>query len=90
MKKVITLFLVVILAFSLVACNMGKDKNNTATNPPANTGNNSNGTNDTNNNNNKPNTNNNSETNANTKNTESMLESMIPDISTNVNTEGQP
>ncbi len=95
MKKIIALFLVVILAFSLVACNMSKDKNNESTNPPVNSGNNSNdtngntnGTNGTNNNNNT-NGNNNSGT-GNTKNTESMLESMIPDVSTNVNTEGQP
>lgn len=95
MKKIIALFLVVILAFSLVACSMGKDKNNTSSNPPANSGNNSNDANGTNNNNangnnNSGNSGNNSNnSNNNTRNTESMLESMIPDISTNVSTEGQ-
>lgn len=89
MKKIIALFLVVVLAFSLVACNMGKnkDKNNSTANPPVNSGNSTNGTNGTNNN--SGNNSNNSNNSGNTKNTESMLESMIPDISTNVSTEGQ-
>lgn len=86
MKRVIALLLVAILAFSLAACNMGKDKNNSTNNPPANSQN-SNNTTDKNNQNSNNSANNNN--NNNTKNTENILESMIPDISTNVNTEGQ-
>lgn len=72
MKKIIAIALVMLVALSLVACNMGKDKDNmTDTNAP------SSPMNDNNNQNN------------NTKDTESMLESIIPDVSTNVSTQGQ-
>lgn len=71
MKKIIAIALVMLVALSLVACNMGKDKDNmTDTNAP------SSPMNDNNQNNN-------------TKDTESMLESIIPDVSTNVSTQGQ-
>ncbi len=88
MKKIIALFLVAILAFSLVACSMMKDKTDTTTNPPANSNNANNNSANAGESGNSGNSGNagNSD---NTKNTENMLESMIPDISTNVSTEGQ-
>lgn len=85
MKKIIALFLVAILAFSLVACSMMKDKTDTTTNPPANSNNANNNSANAGNSGNSGNAGNSD----NTKNTENMLESMIPDISTNVSTEGQ-
>ncbi|MBR3987914.1 MAG: hypothetical protein IKK10_01260 [Clostridia bacterium] len=98
MKKVIALLLVALIAFSLTACSMGKKDNVVTGTNAANSGNNatnqngsgnntpSNGNNNNGNNSNNANNNNNNE---NTKSTENMLESMIPDISTNVSTEGQ-
>ena len=88
MRKVIALLLVAVIAMTFVACSMGKDKdsmgNNTTT---TNANNNAGGTNnETNGNNTNGNNNNNTNT---TRATENMLESMIPDVSTNVNTEGQ-
>ncbi len=89
MKKVIALLLVALMAVSFVACSMGKNDTATTTNA-AGTNNNSNnnlgGAGDTNSSANNNGSNNNS---SNTKNTENMLESMIPDVSTNVSTEGQ-
>lgn len=86
MRKVIALLLVAVIAMTFVACSMGKDKdsmgNNTTT---TNANNNAGGTNNETNGNN---TNGNNNTNT-TRATENMLESMIPDVSTNVNTEGQ-
>ena len=76
MKKIIAIALVMLVALSLVACNMGKDKDNmTDTNAP------SSPMNDNNNQNNNQNNN--------TKDTENMLESIVPDVSTNVSTQGQ-
>lgn len=88
MKRIIALLLLVVLAISLTACSMGKNKGESdkVTKPddsittPAN----NNNSNNSGNNNNNNNSNNNA-----TKATENMLESMIPDISTNVNTQGQ-
>ncbi|MBQ7386238.1 MAG: hypothetical protein IJW04_07000 [Ruminococcus sp.] len=91
MKKIIALFLVAILAFSLVACSMMKDKTDTTTNPPANSNNANNNSANAGESGNAGNSGNsgNAGNSDNTKNTENMLESMIPDISTNVSTEGQ-
>ena len=82
MRKIIALLLVAILAFSLAACSMMKDKTNT-TKPSTSSNNstNTNGTNKTEAPTQVPN--------ENTKTTENLLESMIPDVSTNVSTEGQ-
>lgn len=86
MRKVIALLLVAVIAMTFVACSMGKDKdsmgNNTTT---TNANNNAGGTNNETNGNNTNGNNSNNTTRA----TENMLESMIPDVSTNVNTEGQ-
>lgn len=96
MRKVIALLLVAVIAMTFVACSMGKDKdsmgNNTTTtnanNNAGGTNNETNGNNNSANNGNNTNGNNNNNTNT-TRATENMLESMIPDVSTNVNTEGQ-
>lgn len=86
MKRITALLLLVVLAFSLVACSMSKDKgesekvtkpDDSITTPANNNSGNNSGNNNNNNSNNS------------TKPTENMLESMIPDISTNVSTEGQ-
>ena len=101
MKKVIALLLVALIAFSLTACSMGKKDNVVTGTNAANSGNNatnqngsgnntpSNGNNNNSNGNNSNNNANNNNNNENTKSTENMLESMIPDINTNVSTEGQ-
>lgn len=90
MKRITALLLLVVLAFSLVACSMSKDKgesekvtkpDDSITTPANNNSDNNSGNNSGNNNNNNSNNS--------TKSTENMLESMIPDISTNVSTEGQ-
>ncbi len=93
MRKIIALLLVAVIAMSFVACSMGKDKGSMGNNTTTNANNNAGGTNnETNGNNNSTNNGNNGNSGNNkttTPATENMLESMIPDVSTNVNTEGQ-
>ena len=77
MKKIIAIALVMLVAISVTACSMGKDNGNpNSTNAPSSPMNDNNNQVQNNQNNN-------------TRNTESMLESIIPDVSTNVNTQGQ-
>lgn len=93
MKKAIAILLVAVIAMTFVACNMGKDKGNMDNNSATSSNNNTGGTNGTNNSANNGNNGNNNNSDNNNRNTtratENILESMIPDISTNVNTEGQ-
>lgn len=84
MKKIIAIALVMLVAISVTACSMGKDNGNpNSTNAPSSPMNDNNNQAQNNQNNQNNNQNNN------TRNTESMLESIIPDVSTNVNTQGQ-
>ena len=91
MKRITALLLLVVLAFSLVACSMSKDKGESekVTKPDDSITTPANNNSDNNSGNNNSGNNNNNKSNNSTKPTENMLESMIPDISTNVSTEGQ-